>query len=127
MRRAPAVLLVLAVLVGACGGDDDDEGSAPVPRGPTPASALPEAPARDALAQTGRRLVASAGCLACHLMGGEGNDGPGPALSDVGARVPASAIRRTLVAPTAPMPSFRQLGDRNLDALTAYLTTLDGD
>ena len=59
--------------------------------------------------QAGAQVVPQSGCLACHKIGENGNDGPGPDLTHIGARLPAQAIARTLVNPTAPMPSFKQL------------------
>ena len=59
--------------------------------------------------EKGKQVVAQSGCLACHKIGENGNDGPGPDLTEIGARLPAQAIARTLVNPTAPMPSFTGL------------------
>ena len=59
--------------------------------------------------EQGKTVAASAGCLACHNIGENGNEGPGPELTDIGARLPAPAIARTLVNPTAPMPSYAAL------------------
>ena len=54
----------------------------------------------------GKLVVAQSGCLACHKIGENGNDGPGPELTDIGDKLPKAAILRTLENPTAPMPSF---------------------
>jgi menaquinol-cytochrome c reductase cytochrome b/c subunit len=59
--------------------------------------------------QKGKEVAASSGCLACHKLGDNGNAGPGPNLTHIGARLPRPAIARTLINPTAPMPSFAQL------------------
>ncbi|MEX2193831.1 MAG: c-type cytochrome [Thermoleophilaceae bacterium] len=59
--------------------------------------------------EEGKAVAASAGCLACHNIGENGNHGPGPALTSIGERLPAPAIERTLVNPTAPMPSYAAL------------------
>src|ERR671936_725708 len=59
--------------------------------------------------EKGKKVVAQSGCLACHKIGENGNDGPGPHLTDIGSRPPAQAIARTLVNPTAPMPPFTGL------------------
>jgi ubiquinol-cytochrome c reductase cytochrome b subunit/menaquinol-cytochrome c reductase cytochrome b/c subunit len=72
----------------------------------------------------GGQIVLQSGCLACHRVGGEGNDGPGPALTDVGARLTKRQIRRALRAPTAPMPSYRDLPRAALDELVGYLSGL---
>ncbi|MCW3066705.1 MAG: Cytochrome b subunit of the bc complex-like protein [Solirubrobacterales bacterium] len=64
-----------------------------------------------ALAQfnAGKLVVGQSGCLACHKIGENGNDGPGPELTHVARDVPQNAIAQTLRNPTAPMPSFKRL------------------
>ncbi len=59
--------------------------------------------------QAGKQVAAQSGCLACHKIGDNGNDGPGPPLTHIASRLPMDAIARTLINPTAPMPSFRNL------------------
>jgi ubiquinol-cytochrome c reductase cytochrome b subunit/menaquinol-cytochrome c reductase cytochrome b/c subunit len=56
--------------------------------------------------RAGEIVVGESGCEACHLIGDNGNNGPGPALTDIGSRRAAAAIASTLKNPTAPMPSF---------------------
>src|ERR1700754_2886701 len=56
--------------------------------------------------EPGKLVVAQSGCLACHKIGENGNSGPGPDLTDIADRLPAAGIERTLINPTAPMPSF---------------------
>src|SRR3712207_6243359 len=46
--------------------------------------------------QAGKEVVAQSGCLACHKIGENGNDGPGPELTHIAERVPKEAIARTL-------------------------------
>jgi ubiquinol-cytochrome c reductase cytochrome b subunit/menaquinol-cytochrome c reductase cytochrome b/c subunit len=57
----------------------------------------------------GKLVAAQSGCQGCHKIGENGNAGPGPDLTHIGARLPRNAIARTLTNPTAPMPSFRAL------------------
>jgi menaquinol-cytochrome c reductase cytochrome b/c subunit len=59
--------------------------------------------------EKGKEVAAASGCLACHKLGDNGNAGPGPNLTKIGARLPRPAIARTLINPTAPMPSFSRL------------------
>jgi len=80
----------------------------------------------DAKYEPGKLVAAQSGCLACHKIGENGNDGPGPNLTAIGARLPAAAIRRTLENPTAPMPSYRGLPEKKKSALVAFLAQLDG-
>lgn len=63
--------------------------------------------------ESGKRVVAQSGCLACHKIGENGNDGPGPELGDIGHKLPKQAIERTLINPTSPMPSFEKLQQEN--------------
>ena len=72
----------------------------------------------------GKEIAPQAGCLACHKIGENGNDGPGPPLTDIGARLPRQAIARTLINPTAPMPSFKDLPPEKFDNLVEFLSQL---
>lgn len=74
--------------------------------------------------EEGRLAIAQSGCEACHDILGNGNSGPGPELGDIGKRLPAQAIARTLANPTAPMPSFRELPSRKFDAIVYFLSQL---
>jgi mono/diheme cytochrome c family protein len=74
--------------------------------------------------EAGKLVVAQSGCLACHKIGENGNDGPGPNLTDIGDKLLPGAIRRTLENPTAPMPSFRGLPADKKNALVAFLSSL---
>ena len=72
----------------------------------------------------GADVVASHGCLGCHKIGDNGNNGPGPELTHIGARLPAQAIARTLVNPTAPMPSYKNLPPQEFNTIVAFLKQL---
>ena len=77
--------------------------------------------------EQGKELVSSRGCLACHRIGENGNAGPGPALTQIGDRLPRQAISRTLVNPTPPMPSYASFQEQNpeeFDQLVDYLASL---
>ena len=76
--------------------------------------------------EKGKLVAAQSGCLACHKIGENGNDGPGPHLSDIGDKLEKGAIRRTLENPTAPMPSFRNLPEDKKAALVDFLASLKG-
>jgi quinol-cytochrome oxidoreductase complex cytochrome b subunit len=76
--------------------------------------------------EAGKLVAAQSGCLACHKIGENGNDGPGPHLSDIGDKLPKAAIRRTLENPTAPMPSFKGLPEEKKAALVNFLAQLKG-
>jgi menaquinol-cytochrome c reductase cytochrome b/c subunit len=60
----------------------------------------------------GEQVVGQSGCLACHTIGDNGNNGPGPPLTTEGAKNSPQAIASTLVNPTAPMPSFKGLAQQ---------------
>jgi quinol-cytochrome oxidoreductase complex cytochrome b subunit len=76
--------------------------------------------------EAGKLVVAQSGCLACHKIGENGNDGPGPHLTDIGSKLPKAAIRRTLDNPTAPMPSFKNMPAAKKNALVDFLAQLHG-
>jgi menaquinol-cytochrome c reductase cytochrome b/c subunit len=95
----------------------------------TPASVIAQGKKVVAEFEKGKQVVAQSGCLACHRLGDNGNAGPGPELTEIGARVPRQAIARTLINPTAPMPSFSGLQRNSPDkfnALVAFLSQLKG-
>jgi quinol---cytochrome c reductase cytochrome c subunit, bacillus type len=90
----------------------------------TPAAIKQAGGATLAQYEEGKLVVAQSGCLACHKLGENGNAGPGPPLTHIGARLPGQAIARTLVNPTAPMPSFRNLPPKKFTAVVHFLEQL---
>jgi menaquinol-cytochrome c reductase cytochrome b/c subunit len=77
--------------------------------------------------KAGKDVMAQSGCLGCHRVGENGNSGPGPNLTHISARLPEQAIARTLVNPTAPMPSYSRLQQRQpkqFNDLVHYLGSL---
>jgi menaquinol-cytochrome c reductase cytochrome b/c subunit len=74
--------------------------------------------------EAGKLVVAQSGCLACHKIGHNGNDGPGPDLSEIGDTLPRDAILRTLENPTAPMPSFAAMPAEKKEAMVDFLAQL---
>ncbi len=50
--------------------------------------------------------------------------GPGPPLTNIATRLPRQAIARTLVNPTAPMPSFKNLPAKKFEAIVNFLSQL---
>ncbi|MFL5827154.1 MAG: c-type cytochrome [Thermoleophilaceae bacterium] len=77
--------------------------------------------------ERGKLVAAASGCQGCHKIGENGNAGPGPDLTHIGARLPRQAIARTLVNPTAPMPSYATLRQKNpqqFNALVDFLASL---
>ena len=59
--------------------------------------------------RAGERVAGESGCLACHQIGENGNNGPGPVLTKIGSQLRPNAIASTLRNPNAPMPSFAGL------------------
>jgi ubiquinol-cytochrome c reductase cytochrome b subunit/menaquinol-cytochrome c reductase cytochrome b/c subunit len=77
--------------------------------------------------EQGKQVAASSGCLGCHRFGENGNAGPGPQLTEIGESLPKQAIERTLINPTAPMPSYASLREENpekFQELVDYLASL---
>ncbi len=70
-------------------------------------------PAQVATFNAGKLVVGQSGCLACHQIGDNGNNGPGPPLTHVGSKLRPAAIASTLRNPTAPMPSFKALAQQS--------------
>jgi len=73
----------------------------------------------------GRAVAAQSGCLACHKIGENGNAGPGPNLTQIGARIPRASILRSLKAGPGIMPSFTNLPPEKIKALADYLASLN--
>jgi mono/diheme cytochrome c family protein len=74
--------------------------------------------------EAGKLAAANSGCLACHKFGHNGNDGPGPNLTEIGERLKPGAIRRTLENPTAPMPSYAAMDEQKKTDLVNFLASL---
>jgi ubiquinol-cytochrome c reductase cytochrome b subunit/menaquinol-cytochrome c reductase cytochrome b/c subunit len=89
-----------------------------------PQSVLLAGPKALAEFEAGKKAIAQSGCEACHKIGENGNPGPGPELTHIGARIPAEGIARTIVNPTAPMPSFKGLPAKKFEAIVFFLSHL---
>jgi mono/diheme cytochrome c family protein len=75
--------------------------------------------------EAGKEITAQAGCLACHKVGENGNNGPGPELTHIAENVPRAAILRSLEIGPGIMPSFRDLPPKKLNELADFLSSLD--
>jgi menaquinol-cytochrome c reductase cytochrome b/c subunit len=75
--------------------------------------------------EAGKLLVAGSGCLACHRLAENGNKGPGPELTHIGARIPRAAIIRSVEIGPGIMPSFRDLGPKKLNEIADFLSSLN--
>jgi menaquinol-cytochrome c reductase cytochrome b/c subunit len=75
--------------------------------------------------EPGKEVAAQSGCLACHKLGDNGNNGPGPELTHIGARLPRNAIARSLQIGPGIMPSYQSLPPQKFDALTQFLASLN--
>jgi menaquinol-cytochrome c reductase cytochrome b/c subunit len=74
--------------------------------------------------EAGAQVAAQSGCLACHKFGENGNDGPGPELTEIGGKLPAQAIERTLINPSGIMPEYGSLPPEKFDNLVKFLASL---
>jgi cytochrome c2 len=77
--------------------------------------------------EAGKLITAQSGCLACHKIGHNGNDGPGPELTDIANKLPKAALLRTLENPTAPMPSYSGMDTEKKQQLVDFLAQLRGE
>ena len=111
-ERRPIATITGIVVIGAMAFltySGANAGSPTVIELATPAAVIQAGGKTLAEFEAGRNVVAGNGCLGCHKIGDNGNDGPGPQLTHIGSRLPRQGIARTLVNPTAPMPSFKNL------------------
>ena len=79
--------------------------------------------------EEGKAVTAASGCLGCHKIGENGNT-LGPNLTEIGDRLGKDAIARTLVNPTAPMPSYAQLQESHpeqFDQMVDFVSSLKED
>jgi menaquinol-cytochrome c reductase cytochrome b/c subunit len=75
--------------------------------------------------EPGKEITAQSGCLACHKIGENGNNGPGPELTHIGARVPEAAILRSLQIGPGIMPSYKDLSPEKQEQVAQFLASLD--
>jgi menaquinol-cytochrome c reductase cytochrome b/c subunit len=75
--------------------------------------------------EAGKEVAAGSGCLACHKIGENGNNGPGPELTHIASRIPRAAILRSVEIGPGIMPSFRSLPPKKLNELADFLSSLD--
>jgi menaquinol-cytochrome c reductase cytochrome b/c subunit len=73
--------------------------------------------------EAGKQEVVNQGCLGCHKIGENGNQ-LAPELTDIGAKLPAAAIERTLLNPSGIMPQYGDLPQEKLDNLVNFLASL---
>jgi menaquinol-cytochrome c reductase cytochrome b/c subunit len=84
-------------------------------------------PAQLTTFQAGALVVGESGCLACHTIGDNGNNGPGPSLTHIASKLPPAGIASTLIDPTSPMPSFKSLeqqSPKKFQVLVGFLSEL---
>jgi menaquinol-cytochrome c reductase cytochrome b/c subunit len=126
-ERRPIAVATFLVVAGAMAFltyQGANAGSPTAIETPTPRAVVQAGGATLAEFNAGKAVVAQTGCLACHKIGDNGNDGPGPNLTHIASRLPRQGIARTLVNPTAPMPSFKNLPPQKFKAVEAFLSQL---
>jgi menaquinol-cytochrome c reductase cytochrome b/c subunit len=124
-ERRPIAMLTAIFVIGAMAlltYQGAQAGSPTAIESPTPSAVRAAGGKTLAEFEAGKRVVAQSGCLACHKIGDNGNDGPGPNLTHIGSKLYAQGIARTLVNPTAPMPSFKNLPPQKFKAVVAFLS-----
>jgi menaquinol-cytochrome c reductase cytochrome b/c subunit len=72
----------------------------------------------------GKEVVAQSGCLSCHKLEENGNNGPGPELTHIGGRIPRAAIIRSLEIGPGIMPSYKDLPQKKLNDVADFLSYL---
>ena len=78
--------------------------------------------------EAGKLVAAQSGCLACHKIGENGNDGPGPELTDIGKRAAGGGDRAHAGEPDAADAVLRRAaGAEEGRDLVAFLGQLKGE
>ncbi len=90
-----------------------------------PASVMAGGPEAERAFEAGKQVVAQSGCLACHKIGENGNDGPGPELTEIAQQIPRAAIYRSLQIGPGIMPSYADARPNEINAAADFLATLD--
>ena len=72
--------------------------------------------------EAGAQVVAQEGCLGCHKIGENGN-ALAPELTEIGAKLPAGAIERTIEIGPSFMPEY-QLSPEKQEELVRFLASL---
>jgi mono/diheme cytochrome c family protein len=128
MKSAPLAAGVAAAaaafaVVALTSGEDSEPASTaratPTATGAAAAAASPH---------PGHAVFIASGCGSCHTFAPAGTSGPiGPALTGIGERRSAAALRAKILDPGAgsamPEDFGERLDERELDALVAYLRT----
>jgi menaquinol-cytochrome c reductase cytochrome b/c subunit len=126
-ERRPVAMVTALFVIGAMAlltYQGANAGSPTAIEMPTPTAIVQAGGHTLAEYEAGKKVVAQSGCLACHKIGDNGNSGPGPDLTHIASRLPAAGIARTLVNPTAPMPSFKNLPPKKFTAAVYFLSQL---
>jgi ubiquinol-cytochrome c reductase cytochrome b subunit/menaquinol-cytochrome c reductase cytochrome b/c subunit len=126
-ERRPVAMVTALFVIGAMAlltYQGANAGSPTAIEMPTPTAVKQAGGQELAEYEAGRKVVAQSGCLACHKIGDNGNSGPGPELTHIASRLPGPGIARTLVNPTAPMPSFKNLPPKKFAAAVYFLSLL---
>ncbi len=80
--------------------------------------------------EAGKLVAAESGCLACHVFEHNGNNGPGPELTAIGARLNPAGISRSLQVGPGIMPSYSGLMQSDPEKfrdLVLFLGSLNGE
>jgi len=80
--------------------------------------------------EAGKLVAAQSGCLACHQFEHNGNAGPGPELTEIGARLPSAGIARSLEVGPGIMPSYAGLKSADPEKfadMVLFLGSLTGE
>jgi quinol---cytochrome c reductase cytochrome c subunit, bacillus type len=80
--------------------------------------------------EAGKLVAAQSGCLACHQFEHNGNNGPGPKLTEIGKRLNPAAISRSLQVGPGIMPSYSGLMESDPEKfrdLVLFLGSLTGE
>jgi menaquinol-cytochrome c reductase cytochrome b/c subunit len=77
---------------------------------------------------SGADIFGQAGCVSCHTYNGQGAAGPGPELTEVGARLSPEAIAQTVTEGRGAMPAFRgALTEEQIADVAAFLGASRGE
>jgi mono/diheme cytochrome c family protein len=126
VKRLPLMLVVLALGVAGCGGEDDTTATPATTQGTLPATTEAAGGAGEGDATAGKKVFMDSGCGGCHTLKDAGTSGQvGPDLDE--AKPSGDLVVERVTKGKGPMPPFKgKLTDKQIQDVAAYVSSVAG-